>query len=73
MIVQPGQEALLVSIERVVLHGDAYFDVVVADLDDADDRLRARLGPEAVQGDPGPGDRVELDGFLQTITRITAA
>lgn len=75
MIIQPGQEGILVSIESVTLHGDSYFDVVIADPDAPDDpdrRIRARLGPEAVEGDPGPGERVELDGFLQTVTRISA-
>lgn len=73
MIIEPGQEALLVAIDPVSIHGDAYFDVVIADParpDDADRQLRGRLGREAVEGDPAPGDRVRVEGFLQTITRI---
>lgn len=75
MIVEPGQEAVLVAIEPVSLHGDRYFDVVIGDLEAPDDPerfLRARLGPEAVEGDPKAGDRVKLDGFLQTVTKIIA-
>ncbi|MDX1660893.1 MAG: hypothetical protein R3326_03795 [Gemmatimonadota bacterium] len=74
MIIRSGQEAILVSIQAVTLHGDPYFDVVVADPDAADDPsawIRGRLGPESVEGDPGPGDRVKLEGFLQTITAIS--
>ncbi len=73
MIIQPGQEAILVSIEPVTLHGDPYFDVVIADPaapDDADARIRARLGPESIEGDPRPGDRVRVEGFLRTVTSI---
>lgn len=76
MIIQPGQEAILVSIDSVTLHGDPYFDVVVADPDAPDDpdaRVRARLGPESVEGDPRPGDRVKIEGFMQTITAIGVA
>lgn len=75
MIVEPGQEVLLVSIEPVSLHGDDYFDVVIADPEAPDDRgnrVRARLGAEAVEGNPAAGDRVRVEGFLQTVTRIAA-
>lgn len=76
MIVQPGQEYVLVRIDPVSIHGDPYFDVEIAEPahpDEAGRHLRARLGPEAVEGRPAEGDRVHVEGFLQTITRIAKA
>ena len=73
MVIIPRQEGIVVSIARVSIHGDPYFDVVVADPEnpaDPDARLIARLGPEAIAGDPGPGDRVRVEGFLRMVTRI---
>ncbi len=73
MIVRPGQEYVLTGISPVGIHGDTYYDVEIAapeDLDDPAGRLRGRLGPEAVEGDPAPGDRVRVEGFLQTIIRV---
>ncbi|HUP18981.1 MAG TPA: hypothetical protein VM778_03405 [Gemmatimonadota bacterium] len=73
MIVEPGQEYVLVAIAPVSIHGDTYYDVEIGDpagLDDPRRRLRTRLGPEAVEGDPAPGDRVRVEGFLQMVTRV---
>jgi hypothetical protein len=73
MIITPGQEGVVISITAVSIHGDAYFDVVIARPDAPDDpasRLAARLGAEAVVGDVEPGDRVRVEGFLRLVTRI---
>ncbi len=73
MIIVPGQEAILLSISRVSIHGDEYFDVVIADPaapEDLDRRILARLGPEAIGGAPRPGDRVRIEGVLRMVVRI---
>ena len=70
MILQRG---ILVVATPVRIHGDVYWDIVIADPEapaDPDRYLRARLGPEAIEGDPGPGDSVRVEGFLRMVTRI---
>lgn len=73
MVIMPGQEGIVVSLARVSIHGDEYVDVVIADPDapdDAERRIGARLGPEAIVGDIDLGDRVRIEGFLRMVTRI---
>jgi hypothetical protein len=73
MLITPGQEGIVVSIMPVSIHGDRYVDIVIADAsrpDDPDARLSARLGSEAIEGDPAPGDRIVVEGFLRTVTGI---
>lgn len=73
MVIVPGQEGIVLSLTRISIHGDEYVDVVIADPDAPDEperRIGARLGLEAISGAPGPGDRVRIEGFLRTITRI---
>lgn len=68
------QEGVLVVAMPVRIHGDTYWDVVIGDPEapaDPDRQLRARLGPEAIEGDPRPGDRVRVEGFMRMVTRIT--
>jgi len=73
MSIAPGQEGIVLSIAPLSIHGDKYVDVVIADPEAPDDFaacLSARLGPEAIVGDIGPGDRVRVEGFLSVVTRI---
>jgi hypothetical protein len=73
MVIVPGQEGVVRGMSRVSIHGEEYIDVVIADPTTPEDpagHLSARLGPEAVVGDVGVGDRVRIDGFLRMITRI---
>ncbi|MGH7566323.1 MAG: hypothetical protein ACREK2_05790 [Gemmatimonadota bacterium] len=73
MTIVSGQEGVVLSIARISIHGDEYVDVLIADAaapDDLTARLSARLGPEAIAGDIGPGDRVKVEGFLHMITRL---
>ncbi|HUP01676.1 MAG TPA: hypothetical protein VM737_09190 [Gemmatimonadota bacterium] len=69
-----GQEGILVASTPIAIHGDVYLDVVIGDPQDPADlarHLRARLGPEAIAGDPVPGDRVRVQGFLRMVTGIS--
>jgi hypothetical protein len=73
MIIVPGQEGIVLSLARISIHGDEYVDVVIADPaapDDPERRIAARLGPEAIAGSPGLGDRVRIEGVLGTVLRI---
>lgn len=73
MVIASGQEGIVLSLARVSIHGEIYFDVVIADPqapDDAGARLTARLGPEGIVGDVQAGDRVRVEGFLNVITRL---
>ena len=73
MLITPGQEWIVVSITPLSIHGDRYVDVVIADPDlpdSPDGLLSARLGSEAIEGDPAPGDRVLVEGFLKTVTGL---
>ena len=73
VIVEPGREYVLLAIAAVSIHGQTYYDVEIGDparRGERDARLGGRLGPEAVEGDPAPGDRVRIEGFLRTITRV---
>ena len=73
MVIVPGQEGIVLALSRISIHGAEYLDVVIADPaapDDPTGHLTARLGPEAVTGDPVAGDRVRVEGFLRMITRI---
>jgi hypothetical protein len=73
MVIAPGQEGVVLSIGRVSIHGAEYVDVLIGDPaapEDPAGRLSARLGPEAIVGDPRPGDRVRVEGFLSTVTGI---
>lgn len=72
-MITPGQEGIVISITPLSIHGDRYVDVVIADAglpEDLDARLSARLGPEALEGDLAPGDRVLVEGFLKTVTGL---
>lgn len=63
----------MLSVTSISIHGAEYVDVVLGDPDAPDDltgRLSARLGPESVDGDVQPGDRVRIEGFLSLVTRI---
>ncbi|HEY7472346.1 MAG TPA: hypothetical protein VIE68_08370 [Gemmatimonadota bacterium] len=73
MVIAPGQEGIVISITRVSIHGEPYFDVVISETDGPDvppSRLSARLGPEAIVGDVARGDRVRIHGFLRMVTAI---
>jgi hypothetical protein len=73
MVISSGQHGIVLSLAQVSIHGDAYFDVVIADSRARNDpaaRLTARLGPEGIVGDVQPGDTVRVEGFLSVITRI---
>jgi hypothetical protein len=67
MVIVPGQEGIVRALSRISIHGAEYVDVVIVD---PSAHLTARLGPEAVLGDVGMGDRVRIEGFLRMITRI---
>lgn len=71
MLIVPGQEGVVLSLVPVSIHGDRYVDVVLEVAGpDGGERLSARLGTEAVDDDLAPGDRVQIEGFLRTVTGL---
>ncbi|GAC1553344.1 MAG: hypothetical protein NVS2B7_29290 [Herpetosiphon sp.] len=63
---QPGQ---IVAIRPLDIHGTQLFDIVFQ-LDGQTTTASARLGAEALYGEPTVGDRVIVHLLMQTVTRI---
>lgn len=73
MTPRSGEERILLSLSIVSIHGAPYADVVLGDPEapaDAGRMIRSRIGPESIEGDPVPGDRVRVEGFLGIVLRI---
>lgn len=67
-----SREAILMAIEPVAIHGQVSWNVFFRDPDDPDGAVRkARVGPELVEGDPQPGDRIRLEYLVGSVTGIT--
>lgn len=73
MTLPTASERIVLALSPVSIHGADYVDVLLADPaapEDAARALRARLGAEVIEGDPRPGDRVRVSGFLGTVLGI---
>lgn len=73
MTLPTAPERILLVLSPVSIHGAEYVDILLADPaapEDPGRALRARLGAEAIEGDPRPGDRVRVSGFLGTVLGI---
>jgi len=67
-----SRPALLRKIQPISVHGQVSWDVFFSDPDDPDGPLQmARVGPEAVERDLEPGDRVTLQYLLGSVTNVT--
>ena len=63
---------VLRKIQPISVHGQVSWDVFFSDPDDPDGPLQmARVGPEAVERDLEPGDRVTLQYLLGSVTNVT--
>ena len=66
---RPG---ILHKIQPISVHGQVSWDVFFSDAEDPDGRvLMARVGPEAVDQTLAPGDRINLEYLLGSVTGIT--
>jgi len=67
-----SRPAVLRKIQPISVHGQVSWDVFFSDPDDPDGPLQmARVGPEAVERDLEPGDRVTLQYLLGSVTNVT--
>jgi len=65
---------ILHRIQPVSIHGQVSWDVYYTNEEDRHGAVgMARLGPEAVDRNLEPGDRISLEFVLGTITRVTRA
>ena len=74
MMIEPGQEAILVKKTPLSIHGDVYWDIVIGDPTDPANparQLGGRLGTESIDGDPEAGERGRGEGFLRGVTGIS--
>ncbi len=68
------RDGILKRIQPVSIHGQISCDVVFADVDDPDGQVHlVRLGPEAVSGDPEPGDRIQVEYLVGVAVKVTRA
>jgi hypothetical protein len=66
-----SRPAVLRKIQPISVHGQVSWNVFFSDPDDPDEPLQmARLGPEAVERDLEPGDRVTLQYLLGSVTNV---
>jgi len=66
------REGIIVAIEPVAIHGQVSWDISFRDPDDPEGAVRkARVGPELVEGDPEPGDRVRIHYLVGSVTGVT--
>jgi len=66
-----SREGILRKIQPYSIHGQISWDVHFADPDAPDGQVTvARIGPEAVDKDLQPGDRIEIEYVLGAAIRI---
>ena len=67
---RPG---ILRKIQPISVHGQISWDVFFSDPDDLEGpvQMAARVGPEAVDRDLEPGDRITLEYLLGSVISIT--
>ena len=63
---------VLRRIQPISVHGQVSWDVFFSDAEDPDGEvLMARVGPEAVDQTLEPGDRIDLEYLLGSVTSVT--
>ena len=66
-----SREAIFRKIQPLSIHGQISWDVHFADPEAPDGQVTvARIGPEAVDRDLQPGDRIEIEYVLGVATQI---
>ena len=69
-----SRDGLLQKIEPISIHGQISWDVYYTDADDPEGQVAtARVGPESMDGDLKPGDRIRLHFVFSVVTHITPA
>jgi hypothetical protein len=67
-----SRAGILKKVQPLSIHGQISWDVFFTDADEADGPVQmARVGPEAVDRNLDPGDRITLQYLLGSVTRVT--
>lgn len=65
------REGWLRRLQPVSIHGQLRCDAFFTTVDEPDGQLHlARLGPEAIEGNPEPGDRIRVDYVVGVAVRL---
>jgi hypothetical protein len=71
------RDGILKRLQPVSIHGQINCDVFFTSVDDPDGQIHvARIGPEAIVGNPEPGDRIVVEylvGVAVKVTRVVPA
>lgn len=70
MILSGTREAVLLSVQRVDIHGTIFYDVTFHHTGETQP-IRARIGAESVYPNPQPGDQVLVSYVVGVVTNIT--
>jgi len=66
------RDGILKRLQPVSIHGQISCDVFFTSPDDPDGQIHvARLGPEAVTGNPEPGDRIAVEYLVGVAVKVT--
>ncbi len=68
MIMSGSKDAVIEQVQLVDIHGTRLFDLLYRHDDNPAALLRARLGPEALYGEPRAGDRVHVSYLMGVVT-----
>ena len=69
-----SRDGILRKIQPISIHGQISLDVHYKDIDDPDGPIAmARVGPESMDRDLEPGDRIRLEYVLGAVTSVTRA
>ncbi len=70
-MLKESREAVLQQLQPISIHGQLSYDVYYTFADEPGGQERvARLGPEALDKDLQPGDRVRLDFLVGVVTAV---
>jgi hypothetical protein len=67
-----SRSGILRKVQPLSIHGQISWDVFFTDQDEVDGPMQmARVGPEAVDRNLEPGDRITLQYLLGSVTSVT--
>jgi tRNA-binding EMAP/Myf-like protein len=70
MILSGTREAVLLSVQRIDIHGTIFYDITFHHTGETQP-IRARIGAESVYPNPQPGDQVLVSYVVGVVTNIT--
>ena len=66
------KDGILKRVQPVSIHGQVSWDVFFTDVDDPDGQIHvARIGPEAVDQNLEPGDRIQVEYVVGAAVKIS--